>query len=123
MTRPAPSASVRRWTTSTVTEVYRGSEADRGAAAAGRLDVRVVELEPGALQTLDVVDLGAHEVHEAHLIDVDLDPVDLELAVHLGLAVEVEVVREARAAAADDAQAQPHLGLDPLGLADLEHLV
>src|SRR6476646_10504680 len=72
--------------------------AEGAAATAGRLDVRVVELEPGAVQTLDVVDLGSEEVHQAHLITDELDPFDLERAIALGRLVEVEVVGEARAA-------------------------
>src|SRR5688572_12764725 len=92
------------------------------AAAAGALHVRVVELEARALQPLDVVDHRAREVHQAHLVDDDVDAVDREPAIDLGGLVEVEVVREPGAAAADDAQPQRHVGLDRLGGADLVDL-
>src|SRR5215207_5242212 len=91
------------------------SDAEGAAAAAGRLDVRVLELEAGALETLDVIDLRADEVHQAHLVDDDLHALDLELLIDFRRRVEVQVVREAGASAADDAQPQAHLGLDRLG--------
>src|SRR5579883_1549989 len=84
------------------------SEGDGGAAAAGAFGVRVVELEPGPVQPLDVVDLRTLEVLEAQRIDVELDAVRLELLVELAdLVLEVEIVGEAGAAAADHAQTQP----------------
>jgi len=44
------------------------------AAAAARLDVRVVDLEARAQHlVVDVVDLGAAEIGRAVLFDVDLD--------------------------------------------------
>ena len=60
------------------------SHRERGAAAAGGLDVRVVELEARARQPLDVVDLGPDQVHQAHLVDDDLDAGDRELLAELG---------------------------------------
>src|SRR5215216_4064177 len=73
---------------------------ERGAATAGRDDVRVVDHEAGALEAIDVVDLRAeHELH-AHLVDDDRDALVLEdVVVGLGL-VEGERVLEARTAAA-----------------------
>src|SRR5262249_3575571 len=69
--------------------------------------VRVAELEAGAVEALDVVDLGPVEVLEAQRVDVELDALVLERLVELGrLVLEVEVVGEARAAAADDTQPQ-----------------
>ena len=77
------------------------------AAAAGRARVRVVDREPGCLDRVDVVDLGALEVRRAERVDDDLDAVRLELEVALdGAAVEAEPVLEARAAAALDRDAQ-----------------
>jgi hypothetical protein len=65
------------------------------AAAAGGAGVRVVDREPGGLDRVDVVDLGALEVRGAEGIDDDLDPVKLELVVALGrTAVEPEAVLE-----------------------------
>ena len=79
---------------------------ERGAATAGRDDVRVVDLEPGALQAFDVVDLGAEDELHADLVDDDGDAVDLEDVVVVLGAVEGERVLEARAAAAADGDAQ-----------------
>src|SRR5690606_27861742 len=42
-----------------------GLHRERATAAAAARGVRVAELEPRALQPLDVVDLRAHQVHEA----------------------------------------------------------
>src|SRR5512139_3274132 len=50
-------------TTSIVRPPPEGSVRERGAAAARRAGVRVVELEPGALQADDVVDGDALQVH------------------------------------------------------------
>src|SRR5690606_1372565 len=44
------------------------SDREAAAAAAAAGGVGVAEFEAGPLQALDVVDLGAHQVHEAHLI-------------------------------------------------------
>src|ERR1700691_4647941 len=43
--------------------------AERTAAAAGALDVRVIELKARTVNRFDVIDLNAVEVHLAHLID------------------------------------------------------
>ena len=95
---------------------------ERGAATAGRNDVRVVDLEPGALEALDVVDLGAEDELHADLVDDDRDAVDLEdVVVVLGL-VEGERVLEAGAAAAADGDAKrlfAAIGLTAEQLADL----
>src|SRR5688500_6304653 len=98
------------------------SDVERRAASTRRLYIRILELEPSALQALDVVDLGADQVHEAHLVVNALDALHFERAIHFGGLVEVEVVRESCAAATDDAQAQRHVGLDPLRFADLVDL-
>ena len=80
------------------------------AAAAGRDDVRVVDLEAGALQAFDVVDLGAEDELHADLVDDDRDAVDLEDVVVLLGRVEGERVLEARAAAAANRDAKRLLG-------------
>ena len=77
-----------------------------GAAAAGRNDVRVVDLEAGPLQAFDVVDLGAEDELHADLVDDDGDAVDLEDVVVVLGAVEGERVLEAGAAAAANRDAQ-----------------
>src|SRR5262245_16719844 len=97
-------------------------DAERGAASTRGLYIRVLELEARALQSFDVIDLGADQVHEAHLVDNALHPVNLELAVDLGGLVEVEVVREPGTATTDDAQAERHVGLDGFGRTDLVDL-
>ena len=77
-----------------------------GAAAAGGDDIRVVDLEAGALQAFDVVDLGAEDELHADLVDDDGDAVDLEDVVVVLGAVEGERVLEAGAAAAANGDAQ-----------------
>src|SRR5689334_19361602 len=70
------------------------SDGEGGATTARGLHVGVVELEARALEALDVIDLRTDEVHQAHLVDHDLDAGDLERAIDLGDLVEVEVVGE-----------------------------
>src|ERR1041385_3876843 len=74
-------------------------------AGAGVLDVRVVELESGAHQALDVVDLGAAGQHHALEVDDEPDAVRLDdlVAGDPGLAElhEIGVPRTAAAAHAD----------------------
>src|SRR4051812_46426942 len=113
MTALLPSSRSRIWTMSplvSATSELGRSDAERRTAAAGRLHVGVLELEACSLQPFDVVDLGADQVHEAHLVDDNLDALDLELAVDLGGLIEVQVVREAGTTAAHDAQPQRHVG-------------
>src|SRR5512133_2479933 len=77
-----------------------GSGRERRAAAAGRAGVRVVELEPGALEADHVVDRHALQVHRAHRVDVETDAVLLEREVAvLRLLLEVHRVLEPGAAA------------------------
>src|SRR5688572_12279879 len=97
-------------------------DAERRAASTRRLYIRVLELKARTLQSFDVIDLGTDEVHEAHLVDHALHALDFELTIDFRGLIEVEVVREARAATTDDAQAQRHVALDGFGLADLVDL-
>src|SRR3712207_2353928 len=77
------------------------------AAAAAALDVRVVDGEAGAHEAVDVVELAAHDVGDAHRVDGELDALGLEdLVVGGDLVVEVDVVLEAGAAAGPDADAE-----------------
>src|ERR1700722_11454661 len=48
---------------------HRNLGAERTAAAAGALDVRIVELKARTINRFDVIDLHAIEVHLAHLVD------------------------------------------------------
>jgi hypothetical protein len=83
--------------------------AKRAAAAAGALHVGVVELEAGAFDRLDVVDLDAFEVHRTHLIHGNLQAVKVEYFIGIvGLVLKRHVVLETRAAATNDGNAQRH---------------
>src|SRR6185436_4823750 len=91
------------------------------SAAAGGLGLRVVDLERGADQVVDEVDLGAGEVLKRHRIDQHGDAVANDGDVVLGLvALDVELVLESRAAAAQHAESQH--GARRLGLQDLADL-
>ena len=101
MRRFAASASRRQQATLSV--VF---DLERRPAAARRDDVRVVDLEAGALEAFDVVDLGAEDELHRDLVDDDGDAVDGEdVVVVLGL-VESQRVLEAGASTAADGDAQ-----------------
>src|SRR5205809_4279434 len=69
-------------------------------AAARRGSVRVLDLEPGLLDRLEIVDARTHEVRRAERIDDDRDALAFELVVALlGTAVEAEAVLETGATA------------------------
>ena len=88
---------------------HKERELDReaGAAAAGRGDVRVVELELGADQVVDEIELRALHEAERDGIDHHARAVALdEEIVGRRLRDDVEAVLEARAAAALDADAK-----------------
>ena len=91
-----------------VDELAAGLDAEGGAAAAGALDVGIVELEAGALEGLDVIDGDAVKVHFAHLIDEDFEAVEFVDVVgpFVDLTFESHVIAEAGAAASDDSDAQ-----------------
>src|ERR1700759_229158 len=71
---------------------------ERGPAAAGRDHVRVVDLEAGALQTVDEVDHRALHVRQARIVDQQANALVLEDRVALSLLVERQGILEARAA-------------------------
>src|ERR1700751_329575 len=83
--------------------------AERAAAAASALDVRVVELEARTFDGLDVIDRDAVEIHFAHLIDEYLQAFELIdiVAVLINLILESHVVAETRASATHHGHAQP----------------
>ena len=92
------------------------SDRERGAAAAGGAGVGVRDLEVGAGQVVDEIDLRAQHVHQRHAVDDDRGPVALDHHVAvLGAFVERELVLEPGAAAAGDADPQSRL-LATLGL-------
>src|ERR1700722_19065845 len=76
-------------------------------APAGALDRRVVELEPGRLQGLNVIDHAAIEVHQRGGIDKDLQIVELEdLVHHARLVLKRHRILEPGATATHHANAQ-----------------
>src|SRR4029077_13529205 len=84
-------------------------DAEGAAAAAGALDVRVVELETGAFDGFDVVDFHALKVHGAHLVDGNLQAVEIHDFIGVvGLVFECHVVLETGAAATDNSNTQSH---------------
>src|SRR3954451_3775319 len=99
-------ARPRRGVPSDCGDLFLLRDAEGGAAAAGRDDVRVVDLEAGALQALDVVDDRALDVGQARPVDEDAQAVILEHLVAVALGVERERVLEAGAATAAHADAQ-----------------
>src|SRR5262249_31210461 len=83
------------------------SHLERVPAAAGRTDVRVVDLEARLLQAVQEVDRRTLEIRSAVRIDHDLDAMQVQLVVaFLRPAVESERVFEAGAAATLDGDAQ-----------------
>ena len=82
-------------------------DAEGAAAAAGALDVGIIELEAGTFESFDVIDFHAIEIHGAHLVDSDLEAVEVHDFVGLvGLIFKRHVILETGAAAADDGDAQ-----------------
>src|SRR5438552_13082575 len=80
---------------------------ERVAAAARGDRIRVLDLEPGLLDRLEIVDPGAEEIRSAEGIDDDLHALALELMVALlGAAVEAEAILETGAPAALDGDAE-----------------
>ena len=79
---------------------------ERGATAAGSDDVRVVDLEPGALQSFYVVDLGPEDELHRDLVDDDRDAVDFEDVIIVFRLVEGERVLETRTATAANGDAK-----------------
>src|SRR5690349_17928120 len=88
-------------------ERVRALEREARAAAAGGRGIRVLDLEGGADQVVDEVDLGACEVFERHGVDQDLRAAFRDDGVVACLCIdEVELVLKAGAAAALDGDAK-----------------
>src|SRR4029079_17778110 len=88
--------------------------AERRAAAARRLRVRVLDREAAAGDVVHEIHFGATQVARADRIDQQLDAVGLDHRVGGGVPfafVDHEAVLKAGAAAALDEHAQPRLGL------------
>src|SRR5215210_3214349 len=92
-------------------------------AAAASLDVRVVDGETCAHQAVDVVELGAHDVGNAHGVDEHPDALGLEDLIVVGdLIVEVDAVLEPGAAAWPDPDTQREVFFAFLGHEGLDLL-
>jgi len=50
---------------------------ERLAAAAGRLGVRIPDLEARAVEAVDEIDVSAHQVRRTELVDEEVDVVEL----------------------------------------------
>jgi len=84
-------------------------DAEGTAAAAGAFHVRIVELESCAFNRLDVIDLDSIQVHGTHLVDRDLQAIELKNLVRIGgLVFKRHVVLETGAATADHGNAKCH---------------
>src|SRR6478672_1369668 len=101
-----PAGRSRRWPPITAQGPLLRLE--RAAAAAGLHRVGILEGKAALLEPLVVVDRGAVQIERAFLVDDNRDAVILVLRVELlvELVVEPQVVAEAAAAAAHDANAQ-----------------
>ncbi len=88
---------------------FRGglSDSEAGTATATRGGLRILHLERRAAERFDEIDRAAGHQIEAHRVDHQPDPAGLaDRIVGLGRIGEVELVLEARAAAAFDREAQ-----------------
>src|SRR4029079_6341721 len=103
--RPRWRVSAGGWARLDGGDLFLLRDAEGGAATAGRDHVRVVDLEAGTLEALDVVDDRAAHVGQARGVDQDAQAVVLEDLVAVTLRVEGERVLEAGAAAAPHANA------------------
>ena len=123
-TDPASGARQARRSKSDRGDLLLVRDAERGAAAAGGDDVGVVDLEAGAVERVDVVDLRAVDVGQALAVDEDPQAVVLEDGVAVALLVEGELVLEARAAAARRRRADRRdYGFGALGRQELADLL
>ena len=82
-------------------------DAERAAATAGALDIRIVELEARSLERLDIVNRDIFKVHLAHLVDQDLKPIELvDIVRGILLIFKGHVIAETGAAATHNGNAQ-----------------
>jgi hypothetical protein len=82
-------------------------DAEGAAAPAGALHVGIVELESRAFNRLDVIDLNPVQIHGTHLVDGNLQTIELKYLVRIGsLILKRHVVLETRAAAAHYSHSQ-----------------
>src|SRR5271157_694496 len=101
---------------------HRGLDAEGAAAAAGALDVGVVELEAGTFEGFDVVNFHALEIHRTHLVHGDFQAVEIDDFVGIvGLVFKCHVVLETGTSAANNGnpQSNRHRGLHGHDFLDL----
>ena len=125
---PCCSDAPQKWAWSCSSRVvgyceWSRSDREGGTTTAGTDGLRVIELEPGAHDSLDVVDLGSIQIPGAHLVDEHLEAFELQDGVVVSrLLVEIEGVFETATTAAADRHAQAVGLVHPLLLAgDLDH--
>ena len=82
-------------------------DAEGATAAAGALHVGIVKFESRTFYRLDVIDLNSVQIHGTHLIDGDLQTIELKQLIRIaGLVFKRHVVLETGAAATDNGHAQ-----------------
>src|SRR5229473_8382694 len=82
-------------------------DAEGTAAAAGALHVGIVEFESRTFERLDVIDLNPVQIHGTHLVDGNLETIELKHLVRIGgLGFKRHVVLETGAAATHDSHSQ-----------------
>ncbi len=89
----------------------------RGAAAAGARSIGIVEGEAAILQTLQKINLYAHQINRVRHIHHDFDARQFKFVVAFFLHIEAQNIGEARTAAALHADAQKMLARQILLLA------
>jgi len=81
--------------------------AERTATAAGALHVGVIELEAGAFECLDIVDGNAFQIHFAHLVDKNFQPIEFVNVVgRIFTVFKSHVVAKPRTPSAHDSHAK-----------------
>src|SRR6267378_3822210 len=81
---------------------YTELDAEGAAATAGALHVGIVEFESRTFNRLNVIDLNPVQIHGTHLVDGDLQTIELKHLVRIaGLVFKRHVVLEPGAAATD----------------------
>ena len=81
-------------------------DAEGAAATAGALHVGIIEFESRTFNRLNVIDLNPVQIHGTHLVDRDLQTIELKHLVRIaGLVFKRHVVLETGAAATDHSHA------------------
>src|ERR1700722_17318806 len=81
---------------------------ERGAATAGALNVRILELESSAFQSLNVINVRAAQIHQRSGVNVHLQTFEVEYLVHhAGAVLESHRILKAVATATHYGQTKP----------------